>query len=200
MHRGRAIGAFKGAITHRDPVIADVWRSCMFEFFRRKSTFDRTRLVEQILEPTGGKILRPEDWYYAESHRDTSYVWTLSKEAPSRGAYTTGVAVQAFVQVQRTKQMTAREFITGFARMKTQTADRFLKSYPEQNQGLFTRVGMETEEGPHHILYSLFWGNNNLDIAVVVVAGTTKVLWKSYAPLFDTMREFELIDMDRHRN
>jgi hypothetical protein len=172
----------------------------MFEFFRKKPAFDRTRLVEQILEPTGGKILRPEDWYYAESHRDTSYVWTLSKEDPSRGAYTTGVAVQAYVGVEQTKQATAREFLAAFAKMKSQTADRVLKHHPEHNQGLFTRVGIETEEGPYHILYSLFWGNHNLDIAVVVVAGTTKSLWKTYVPLFDTMREFELIDMNRHRN
>ena len=76
----------------------------MFGFFRRKPIVDHSRLVEQVLEPTGGKILRPEDWYYAERHRDTSYVWTLSKEDPSRRAYTTGVALQAFAEVKRSME------------------------------------------------------------------------------------------------
>jgi hypothetical protein len=62
---------------------------------------------------------------------------------------------------------------------------------------LFTRVCLETEEGPHHILYSLFWGTNDLDIAVVSIAGTTKELWPTYEATFNKMGEFELIDMKR---
>jgi hypothetical protein len=56
---------------------------------------------------------------------------------------------------------------------------------------------LETEEGPDHILYSLFWGTNDLDIAVVSIAGTTKELWQTYAPTFHKMGSFELIDMKR---
>ena len=67
----------------------------------------------------------------------------------------------------------------------------------EKDQGLFTRIALETEEGPYHILYSLFWGNNNLDIAVTTVAGTTKDRWEIFAPTFDKIRSFELIDMSR---
>jgi hypothetical protein len=34
------------------------------------------------------------------------------------------------------------------------------------------------------------------DYAVVVIAGTTKELWDTYAPVFDQM-SFELIDLKR---
>src|SRR5436189_1956634 len=39
------------------------------------------------------------------------------------------------------------------------------------DQGMFTRVCLETEEGPHHLLYSLFW-SNNIDIVVATIAST----------------------------
>ena len=62
---------------------------------------------------------------------------------------------------------------------------------------LFTRICLETKEGPYHIIYSLFWGSNGMDIAVVSIAGTTNELWQTYAPTFDKMNAFELIDMRR---
>jgi hypothetical protein len=36
-----------------------------------------------------------------------------------------------------------------------------------------------------------------MDLAVVSIAGTTKELWETYAPIFDRMSAFELIDMKR---
>jgi hypothetical protein len=61
---------------------------------------------------------------------------------------------------------------------------------------MFTRVCLETEEGPDHILYGLFWGNE-VDIVIVFTAGTTKELWDTYADTFDKMGDFELIDLKR---
>jgi hypothetical protein len=43
----------------------------------------------------------------------------------------------------------------------------------------------------------LFWGSDELDMAVVTIAGTTKDLWDTYSPAFDKMSAFELIDMKR---
>ena len=59
------------------------------------------------------------------------------------------------------------------------------------------RQCLETEEGPYHVLYSAFWGANGLDMSVLSTAGTTKELWEVYAPTFDRMSAFELIDMSR---
>jgi len=81
------------------------------------------------------------------------------------------------------------------AARKNQAA-KIVNTCPEQDQGLFTRICLETEEGPYHILYSLFWGTR-IDLVVVFTAGTTKELWETYAPTFNKMSAFELIDMKR---
>jgi hypothetical protein len=80
---------------------------------------------------------------------------------------------------------------------KKKDATKIISIRDEQDQGLFTRIGLETEEGPYHILYSLFWLSSGQDLAVVSIAGTTKELWETYAPTFDKMGAFELIDMKR---
>ncbi len=154
--------------------------------------------VTQVLGPTGGKIPRPKDWFYSEGHRGPTYMWTLSREDTSGSRpYTTGVRIQMFTGVKRGTGKTTKQFILDIVAAKKKEPLKVVKTCGEENQGLFTRIGLETEEGPHHILYSLFWGNNDLDIAVVSIAGTTKELWKTYAPTFDKMSAFELINMKR---
>ena len=154
--------------------------------------------VKQMLEPTGGRIFRPKDWHYAEQHGGPRYMWTISKEAISKDAgYTTGVRIQIFTRVKEHAGQSAQQFIENFAEQKKKSADRLIKTCAAKEMGLFTRICIETEEGPHHILYSLFWGSNDLDLAVVSISGTTKELWTDFSATFDTMSEFELIDMKR---
>jgi hypothetical protein len=156
-----------------------------------------TEFVPQLLEPTGGKISRPKDWFYEESHSGPSYTWILSRENSSKGPYTTGVRIQTFVGVKEGAGKTAKEFVLDFAATKRKKADKVIKSCDPKDQGLFTRICLETEEGPYHILYSLFWGTNDMDVVVVSIAGTRKELWETYSPTFDKMAAFELIDMKR---
>jgi len=156
-----------------------------------------TNFVQQILEPTGGKIQRPKDWFYTEGHRGPTYMWTISREDSSKGSYTTGVRIQAFVGVKNGAGKSPKEFVEDFLSKKKKAADKVVKTCAESKQQLFTRVCIETEEGPDHILYSLFWGNDDLDVVVVSIAGTTKALWDTYSPVFDKMAGFELIDMKR---
>ena len=156
-----------------------------------------TEFVTQVLEPTGGKIARPKDWFYAEGHRGPVYMWTLSREDTSNNRpYTTGVRIQTFVGVKAGTGRTAKEFVLDFVGAKRDAA-KVIKTCAEQDQGLFTRMCLETEEGPHHILYSLFWGSNDLDVAIISIAGTSRDLWETYAPAFNKMSAFELIDMKR---
>jgi hypothetical protein len=156
-----------------------------------------SKFVVQVLEPTGGKIERPSEWFYAEAHGGPVYRWTLSREDTSGNRpYTTGVKIQAFTGVKQGTGKTAKEFALEFAEAKKKES-KVIRSCPEVNQGLFTRTCLETEEGPHRILYSLFWGSNGLDIAVISIAGTTKELWQTYSSTFDRMSSFELIDMKR---
>ena len=149
----------------------------------------------QVLEPTGGKIPRPKDWFYRENHKGPSYTWTLSLEDPSKGPYTTGIAIQTLVGVKEGTGKSPREFVLDYLSSKKKEA-KVLETCGETDQGMFTRVCLETEEGPHHILYSIFWGNK-MDIVVVTIAGTTKELWDTYSTTFDKMGAFELIDMTR---
>lgn len=124
-------------------------------------------------------------------------MWTLSREnTAGNRPYTTGVRIQTFVGVKANTGKTAKQFILDFATSKRREA-KIVSSCEETDQGLFTRICVETEEGPYHILYSLFWGSSGMDIAVVSMAGTTRELWDTYAPTFQRMGTFELIDMKR---
>lgn len=157
-----------------------------------------TDFITQVLEPTGGKIQRPVDWFYHESHRGAAYNWTLSREDPSDGRpYTTGVRIQTLMNVEEGTGKTAKQFILDLMAARTKNASKVIKTCDEKDQGIFTRVCLETEEGPYHILYSLFWGSCGMDVAVVVIAGTMKKLWETYSSTFDKMSDFDLIDMER---
>jgi len=91
----------------------------------------------------------------------------------------------------------AKQFILDFVEAKKKESIKVIKTCPAKDQGMFMRMCLETEEGPHHILYSLFWGSDDLDVAVVTISGTTKELWNTYSATFDKMSDFELIDMKR---
>jgi hypothetical protein len=154
--------------------------------------------VTQVLEPTGGKILRPKDWFYAEGHHGPVFMWTLSREdTTGNRPYITGVRIQTFMHVKEGTGRTAKEFIFDFIAARRKEATRVLKTCKEQDQGLFNRICLETEEGRYHILYSLFWGSNGMDLAVISIAGTTDELWETYTSTFDKMSAFEIIDMKR---
>ena len=157
-----------------------------------------TEFVTQILEPTGGKILRPKEWFYAEHHHGPVFTWTISREdTTDNQPYTTGLSIQTFMRVKEGTGKTAEEFLRAFAAERTKEATKVIKTCKAQEQGLFVRMCLETEEGRFHVLYSLFWGSNGMDLAIVSVAGTTKELWETYAPTFDKMSAFEVIDMKR---
>jgi hypothetical protein len=152
--------------------------------------------VTQVLEPTGGKAKRQKNWFYNESHGGPSYTWTLSREDASKGPYTTGVRIQLIAGIKKGTGKSPKQFVLDYVASKKKEA-KVLKTCGEKNQGLFTRVCLETVEGPHHILYSLFWGND-VDWVVVTIAGTTRELWGTYANTFDKMMDgFVLIDMRR---
>jgi hypothetical protein len=158
-----------------------------------------TEFVMQILEPTGGKIPKPKDWFYHEGHRGPVYMWTISREDSSKGPYITGVRIQVFMDVQTGTGKTAKQFIVDFVTSKKKEASKVIKTCSEEDHGLFIRTCLETEEGSHHIVYSFFWGKN-MDLAIVSIAGTTKELWNKYEATFERMSGFELIDMKRFEN
>lgn len=158
-----------------------------------------TEFVDQVLEPTGGKMLRPKDWFYTESHEGPSFTWIISREDASKAPYTTGVRIQMTAGIRKGAGKSPKKFILDYVAAKKKEAAKVVNACGETNQGMFTRVCLETEEGPYHILYSLFW-NNKTDLIVVVTAGTRKDLWDTYDPAFQKMGRFELIDLERFQN
>ncbi|WP_395744781.1 energy transducer TonB [Prosthecobacter sp.] len=154
----------------------------------------------QVLEPMGGKIAKPAGWFYEENHGGPKYEWTLTREDTDSGKkpYVTGVRIQLFTGIQEGTGKNARQFLQDFMDGKKKAEGvKVIKSCGAEDQGLFTRSCLEVEEGPFHVLYSLFWGSDGLDMAVVMVSGTRKELWEVYQPAFQKMRALELIDMKR---
>jgi hypothetical protein len=157
----------------------------------------------QLLEPLGGKILMPKDWFYKEYHGAPYYVWTLSKEDLDKGPYTTGVKIQLISGIQEGAGKTPEEFLKEYAEGKKQTA-KVLSECAEEEQQYFTRICVETietlpefgDDKKFRIQYSLFW-SNRMDMVIVVISGTLEQLWAENEPIFDAMQAFELIDMKR---
>lgn len=152
----------------------------------------------QVLEPAGGKILRPKGWFYSEGHRERTWMWTLSKEDTHGGKnnYDTGVRIQAFAGVREATGKSAEAFLKGFLAQKKRAASKVHKECGAVDQGLFTRTCLEVTEGDYRILYSVFWGNN-IDMAVISIAGAKTADWQANAKFFDVMSAFELIDLER---
>ncbi len=153
--------------------------------------------VTQILEPTGGKIERPKDWFYAEGHRGPTFMWTISREDSTVQPYITGVRIQVFSGIHQGVGKTAEQFIRDFEDKKRSSGCQIVSTYPETDLGMFRRIGIETVEGEDRIIYSLFWGSSSMDIAAVSIAGTRKELWDTFEPTFKRMGSFEIIDMSR---
>lgn len=152
----------------------------------------------QVLEPLGGKILRPKGWFYSEGHSARSWMWTLSKEDTQGGknAYDTGVRIQAFAGVREATGKSPEAFLKDFLAQKKSAASKLHKECGAVDQGLFTRTCLEITEGDYRILYSVFWGND-IDMAVISIAGAKTADWQTNAKFFDAMSAFELIDLSR---
>jgi len=109
-----------------------------------------TEFVTQMLEPMGGKILRPKNWFYCESHRGPVYMWTLSKDDISNHhPYITGVRIQLFTGIKEGTGKTSKQFILDNEAGIKKIASKIIKTWQEDDQGLFTRTGLEVEEGPY---------------------------------------------------
>lgn len=170
-----------------------VWPDLPGEASSEEVTPKPVEFVTQVLEPTGGEIVRPKDWFYAEGHHGKTLMWTISAEDSSKGRYVTGVRIQMFAGVKEATGKSPKEFILDFVKGKKDSA-KVLEECDETDQGLFTRICLEVEEGDFHVLYSLFWGNE-IDMAAVSISGTKKELWSKHSTTFNKMSKFKLIDM-----
>lgn len=173
-----------------------VWPDTAEDIKLRESAQPPDGFIYQELDPLGGRALRPKDWFYASHHNQSSFLWIFSKEDLDKTkSYTTGVRIQMLLGVKKSTGMSAKEFIADFVAKKKKSADKVHKTCEAVKQTFFTRMCLETEEGPHRILYSLFW-SDEVDMMVVSIAGTTLELWGSNTAIFDTMNQFEPLKVE----
>ena len=156
----------------------------------------------QILEPTGGKIARPNGWFYDERNMPTGWLWTISREDPAKGQYLVGEHIQVLAKMEELANMTAEAFITNFAAQAKAAAAKVVSECAPEKQGMFVRRCLETEEvlpfqggsKRFHIRYSLFWMK---DLAIVTTFGAPVEEWAGVQQIAEVMAKFELIDMSR---
>jgi len=159
--------------------------------------------VLQTLDPTGGEIARPKGWFYTEHHHGPVFEWTLSKEDAGKGPYQIGFRIQTFVGIRQGTGKSAREFCLHFLETK-QKLGKIVNTFPEMDQGMFTRQGIEVIEPitqgkkteDYHIIYSVFWGNDS-DLGVITIEGAPEYLWSQYEKTFAVMSAFQLYDMKK---
>lgn len=183
----------KGSLIVPDGFLKLVWPDLPGEKSSVAVPRKPVEFIKQILEPTGGEIDRPKDWFYSEGHRGKTLMWTISAEDNSKGRYITGVRIQLFFGVKEQTGQTPEEFIRAFVAGKKEKVE-VVEECDATDQGLFKRICLEVVEGDYHILYSLFWGKE-MDMAAVSISGTTKALWSKHAATFDRMSKFKAIDM-----
>jgi hypothetical protein len=156
----------------------------------------------QVLEPTGGRIARPKDWFYRESHREGHFAWTLSREDSAQGPYLVGVRMQAIFDARQQTGQVPHDFVAGFIASK-RSVTQVQSECAERVVGLFKRRCIETVEkspasptGDFRIMYSLFY-DDEMDLVVLSIAGAPSNEWEQASPLFNVMAEFELLDVSR---
>lgn len=117
------------------------------------------------------------------------------------GPYDTGFRIQCFCRVKEATGKSPQDFVQSFVDGKKKAAE-IISQRPEEKQGPFTRIGIETKETlavgekqkTYRVLYSCFWCNQG-DVVVILIVGTPPQLWEKYADTFDAMSSFDLLDV-----
>lgn len=107
--------------------------------------------------------------------------------------------IQCVAKVREKTGQSARDTVKSFIDEKIKTVS-VVGRQPEQSQGLFSRIGIETTESltlsgtpkPFRILYSCFW-NDKADMVVITTSGTPEDQWENYTSVLDAMAGLELL-------
>jgi len=163
-------------------------------------------LIDQKLDPTGGQILKPRDWFYKSRSNATGLDWSLSSEDPSKGPYSTGFSIQLVIKARETVKQDLEPYCKSFLEWK-QKSTKLVTLFPLtkgiSNQGGFTRQGIEVvEQGTgnrsgklYHCTYSMMW-STSFDMIVITVFETPEEQWSSLKQVQQAMSQFELFGAD----
>lgn len=148
----------------------------------------------QVLDTTQGRIAKPKGWFYSHSADKFSLSWILAKEDPKAGRYETGFRIQFVPNATDAAKLPLEQYVDRFIAQRQQSAE-VKRLCSAQRVGQFLRRCLETIEGPHRILYSLFW-SQELDALVVTIFGAPVAEWEQARYIADRMNEFELLGAD----
>ena len=161
--------------------------------------------VNQVLEPTGGKLLKPDSWHYMERHRAAnSLYWVVSKEDPTTG-YDTGLAIQFMIGIKEGTGLSPEAFTKNRIE-QIMSATSVIQLCPQDEVGEFSRICLKIEETQNRegipnnftVLYSFFW-SDSLDSVGITIAGSPSKTWSQYSEIFHVMNKVELIDPKRFK-
>ena len=164
-----------------------------------------TTFVTQILEPTGGKLLKPDNWHYLEKHRaSNSLYWIVSKEDPVQG-YETGLAIQFMIGIKEGTGLSPEDFAKSQIKQKISSAS-VIELCEQDEVGGFSRICLKVSETQNRdgkpvlftVLYSFFW-SNSLNSVGITIAGSPSIYWDKYSDTFNTMNKIEIIDPARFK-
>lgn len=159
----------------------------------------------QHLDPTDGRIAKPHGWYYTSNGTKSGWLWTISKEEPTKG-YETGMRIQLLVGVEKNTHRSREDFAQNFLQKK-RSSTTVVKDCAASDQGDFTRQCIEVieniprqgEEHPYHILYSVLWGKR-MDMVVVTTFGAPADRWDDVKNTVDAMAPIEIIGPNFGKN
>lgn len=152
------------------------------------------QVTTQVLEPVGGRILRPRNWVLQPAHRPEAYVWLV---APPTGAQAAvpRVRVETVLGARREGGADAFERAQAVLKAKSGEGSRVLRRCEPKDLGLFTRACLEVDEGAERVLYTVYWETTGRNIFSVVEARALQAQWPTYAALFARMANFQVLDM-----
>jgi hypothetical protein len=156
--------------------------------------------VLQPLDPTDGQIARPKGWFYTSSGTPSGWLWTLTKEDPSKGPYKTGLRIQMLVGVEKGTGKSRETFVNEQLDEKRSSTKVIRDCQVSDIEG-FHRRCLEVIESirlgdlppaDFHVLYTFMWGTE-MDIVVVSIFGAPPEEFPAIASTANAMSEFRLI-------
>ena len=155
--------------------------------------------TKQSLKETDGLIARPNNWYYASESIPNGWLWTISKEDPSKdGFYRTGMRIQLFAAVEKLTGLKPAELVEEIVK-QTKTKGKVIKDCPASQVGdvhkkCFEIIGttnLPTGTVEFHTIYSFNWWEGK-ETVVMTIFGAPSNEWETAAPIADTMSQFVL--------
>ena len=139
----------------------------------------KPKSAKQQLKPTKVVVVRPPEWFCAESHYGPVLEWTISREDTTGGkSYQTGVKIQTIYGVKQAAKKSPQQFVEDVIKQRKETEGvTVLQATDEVAVGPCRMLRLLTEDKEHTILHEYYYGTGDVDAAVVITRGAPKDEW-----------------------